>query len=137
MWEYNHTGELMHYGVLGMKWGVRRGRVDKAYGRASKKLTKLSDKAEKKLAKSRAAYSKAKKKQYSFLASEKSAAKAMDKAKKKQFKAHKSVNKARKWYESMEKTFEGTDAKMSKEQIDLGRKYVNMLDLGAEINALA
>ena len=38
-------GELCHYGVLGMKWGVRRGNSSKAFAKASKKKNKLDKKA--------------------------------------------------------------------------------------------
>ena len=28
MWEYNYTDELCHYGVKGMRWGVRKYRAN-------------------------------------------------------------------------------------------------------------
>lgn len=42
-----NDNELMHYGVLGMKWGVRRGRSDKVYVKAQKKMAKLDRKVDK------------------------------------------------------------------------------------------
>ena len=38
--------ELMHYGVIGMKWGVRRGNVSQAYGKASAKRRRLDNRVQ-------------------------------------------------------------------------------------------
>lgn len=39
--------ELYHYGVLGMKWGIRRGRASEAYSKGVRKLQKYDQKAAK------------------------------------------------------------------------------------------
>lgn len=41
MWTYNYTNELCHYGVLGMKWGVRKNRSSSLSGNASFRTRRL------------------------------------------------------------------------------------------------
>lgn len=132
----NYTDELQHYGVLGMKWGVRRGNTAKAYVKASKKLTKLDSKIEKAQLKARKKMDKAERKENSMFSSEKAKSKAMSKAKRAEYKAKKRLTKASNWYKSMEKTFKNTDVKLTAEQTAKGKSYVDQLNRRTSMKSL-
>lgn len=120
--------ELYHYGVVGMKWGVRRGNTAQAYSMASKKLKRLDRKADRAVENAYNKKAKADKKAASFFAGEKSTRKADFKAQKAQRKAVVQANKARKWLHAMESTFANTPESLSREQIELGKKYTEIMD---------
>lgn len=121
--------ELAHYGVIGMKWGVRRGNTAKAYERASKKLRKLNNKADRLMDKAYDKKAKADKKAGSLFATEKSARKADFKAQKALRKSVVATRKAQKWLREMDSTFKNTPEKLSKEQIDMGRVYIERMNM--------
>lgn len=125
----NNNGELYHYGVVGMKWGVRRGNTSKAYEKASKKLKKLDAKADRLMDKAYEKKAKADKKASSFFASEKSARKADFKAQKALRKSVVATRKAQKWLNTMDATFKNTPEKLSKEQVDMGRTYLERMNM--------
>lgn len=126
-----YSSELYHYGVLGMKWGIRRGNATKAYAKASKKLTKLDKKVDKAEALARKRRGQVDAAAASFFSTKRSIAKAETRSKKASAKAAIRNRKAERWYKSMEKVFANTDISMTKEQVAMGKRYMDHMNLRA------
>ena len=123
--------ELKHYGVIGMKWGVRRGKTAQAYAKASKKLQKLDNKVEKAKKKNRKWMQKAEDRQYGFTLPVLRAS-ARNKARKTSYKVAKATRKAHKFYEKMDKVFKKSEMKsLSQEHIAMGKRYADYLNARA------
>lgn len=140
--QYYNNDELMHYGVIGMKWGVRRASkqlssattkeakskakasLDKHYEKASKKLNRHVKKAEKHLAKAQKQSIKADNRWFNRDAYRELAAKQSRKASRQMYKAQK-------WVKQMDKAFANSPIKVSKEQQEIGRRYADMLSTRA------
>lgn len=144
----SEPNSLEHYGVIGMKWGVRKD-PQKAYDRANEKLAKLDRKAVKQGDRIERKQAKALRKQAkadsAILFKKRKAGKAA-KATHKAIAAYKKQQtaemKAYRWHQSMDKVFKNTKVKnLNSDYVALGKKYASktineLMQNSSSMNAL-
>lgn len=109
-----NPNELQHYGVLGMKWGVHRGRTEQAYEKVVSKKNKLMTKSEKHRLKSNKLMDKASKRYLTEIDRGLSQSRS--------FKAAKELKKAKKFEKKAAKLQKSIDEIFSSES---GKKTVS------------
>lgn len=132
MWEYNTSApDIYHYGVLGMKWGVRHDK-SRAFRNAAHKADKLERKTQKATKKYEKAVKKNKKSQKRFagfgLTTNRALLRRTKQVARTERKLNKRIKKSSKWRSNMEKTFKNVRVSdISQEDLTAGRDYVYML----------
>ncbi len=133
----SNSNELYHYGDLGMKWGVRRGKYAQSYSKGVEKLKKMDKKSAEWETSSKHRYYQASKLRNKAARSfsPKKRQRLLDKAMsweargaKLEYSASKYRRKGEKFYKKMEKIFADVDVnQLNRDDVEYGKRYADRI----------
>lgn len=131
-YDENDSQSLAHYGVLGMKWGVRHN-PQRAYEKASKKAGKYQKKIDKASKRANSEFSKGLANRSSIFGTERHAQKHFARARKSTSRALRLSSRGANWIKHMEKEFaKQSVVSIDQSILDLGKSYTNRLTSAAD-----
>jgi len=123
---------LAHYGVLGMKWGVRHD-PQRAYTKASKKVNRYKKRIEKNDSKAARNVNRAITKSAGIFRSEQKANKYINRSNKFKRRSLRTAYKADKWIKRMEKEFSKQSVvSLDQSVLDFGRQCTDRITRNAD-----
>lgn len=138
-WKPSNGGELYHYGVVGMRWGVHKVRKYSKAGdvesktqaqqtivtKSTKKLNRYNRRYERNQNTADRRFARAERRtRRLFFKNPKGAARSMRWGARAQYRADKAAYKGKKWYQHMEKAFKDAQIPVDPETRRIGEKLV-------------